>query len=87
MMSLVGRRKPNHSKPCRLGLFKTNLLAYPNAANEYRAVAQLVARLVWDQQVAGSSPVGPTIKKRVLTRFFMLLPKQAKSLACGRGGG
>ena len=28
----------------------------------YRDVAQLVARLVWDQDVAGSNPVIPTKK-------------------------
>ena len=27
----------------------------------YRGVAQMVARLVWDQDAAGSSPVAPTI--------------------------
>ena len=31
--------------------------------NEYRDVAQLVARLVWDQDVAGSNPVIPTISQ------------------------
>ena len=28
--------------------------------NKHRDVAQLVARLVWDQDVAGSNPVIPT---------------------------
>ena len=34
--------------------------------NLYRDVAQLVARLVWDQDVAGSNPVIPTKKHRGL---------------------
>ena len=29
-------------------------------ANEYRGVAQLVARLLWEQDVAGSNPVTST---------------------------
>ena len=35
--------------------------------NEYRGVAQLGARVVWDHEVAGSIPVTPTTKinKRV----------------------
>jgi hypothetical protein len=28
--------------------------------NNIRGVAQVVARLVWDQEVAGSNPVSPT---------------------------
>ncbi len=39
--------------------------------SEYRAVAQLVARLVWDQQVAGSSPVGPTKNTWILSGCFL----------------
>ena len=31
--------------------------------NPRRGVAQVVAHLVWDQGVAGSSPVSPTISK------------------------
>ena len=31
-----------------------------------RGVAQLVAHLVWDQGVAGSNPVAPTIKQEWL---------------------
>ena len=30
---------------------------------EYRGVAQLVARLLWEQDAAGSNPVTPTIEK------------------------
>ena len=31
----------------------------------HRGVAQLVAFLVWDQAVAGSSPVTPTLKEEL----------------------
>ncbi len=47
----------------------------PNGSHdgsEHRAVAQLVARLVWDQQVAGSSPVGPTTKFMTSVMNFAL---------------
>lgn len=33
----------------------------------YRDVAQLVARLIWDQEVVGSSPVIPTVCIRAAT--------------------
>ena len=33
----------------------------------YRDVAQLVARLIWDQEVVGSSPVIPTVYIRAAT--------------------
>ena len=39
---------------------------------KYRDVAQLVARLVWDQDVAGSNPVIPTKKALETLRFPML---------------
>ena len=41
--------------------------------NKYRDVAQLVARLVWDQDVAGSNPVIPTKKANgaCSIRFFV----------------
>ena len=42
--------------------------------NEYRDVAQLVARLLWEQDVAGSNPVIPT--KKVVssdTTFFAFI--------------
>lgn len=37
----------------------------------HRAMAQLVARLVWDQEVEGSSPSGPTKKNRFCGSFCM----------------
>ena len=39
-----------------LGICRYNIV-------RYRDVAQLVARVVWDHDVAGSNPVIPTIKK------------------------
>ena len=46
----------------------------------YRGVAQLVAFLVWDQAVAGSSPVTPTSKKEASkdVSFFRLNDKTTK---------
>ncbi len=38
-----------------------------------RGVAQLVERLVWDQEVAGSSPVAPTIQKTRLNNVFFVI--------------
>ena len=37
----------------------------------HRGVAQLVAFLVWDQAVAGSSPVTPTPKEGSIERCFL----------------
>ena len=39
-----------------------------SALNKYRGVAQLVARLLWEQDAAGSNPVTPT-SPSVLTAF------------------
>ena len=39
-------------------------LYYNNTVVFFRGVAQLVARLLWEQDAAGSSPVTPT-KRRV----------------------
>ena len=36
--------------------------------NQVRGVAQLVAHAVWDREVAGSSPVAPTINKKKLLK-------------------
>ena len=43
-----------------------------------RGVAQLVAHLVWDQGVAGSNPVTPTIKNslivfKTIKEFFIVI--------------
>ena len=41
----------------------------PKSESTYREVAQLVAHLVWDQRVAGSSPVFPTFYCRFVQRL------------------
>ena len=49
----MGHQKPpNPNEDAEASLFKI--------FNKNRDVAQLVARLVWDQDVAGSNPVIPT---------------------------
>ena len=45
-----------------------------NRKTKYRGVAQLVAREVWDFDVAGSNPVTPTRKNLAIARFFQLNP-------------
>ena len=41
---------------------------------QFRGVAQLIARSVWDREVEGLSPFTPTNKKSVqLDRFFLVL--------------
>ena len=44
--------------------------------NKNRGVAQLVERVVWDHQAAGSSPVTPTRKRQIPTGIcrFQLNP-------------
>ena len=37
-----------------------------------REVAQVVAHLVWDQRVAGSNPVFPTLKGAFWAPFFVI---------------
>jgi hypothetical protein len=43
----------------RFGIFFS--LFEANFAINFRGVAQLVARLVWDQEVAGSNPAAPRL--------------------------
>ena len=50
----------------------------------YRDVAQLVARLLWEQDAAGSSPVISTKQKRAVWLFFVCL--QWKELKQGIRG-
>ena len=40
--------------------------------NLYRGLAQLVARRVWDAEVAGSSPVTPTIVIITTLTFYQI---------------
>ena len=40
--------------------------------NKFRDVAQLVARLLWEQDAAGSNPVISTIQKRSLRLLFCM---------------
>ena len=48
---------------------------YTNLIIKFRGVAQLVARLLWEQDAAGSSPVTPTkkAKKSYLVGFLRFL--------------
>lgn len=39
---------------------KVKISLFENKISSFRGVAQLVARVVWDHQAAGSSPVTPT---------------------------
>lgn len=39
---------------------------------DYRGVAQLVAHTVWDREVAGSSPVAPTIRAGMKYAFVII---------------
>ena len=52
--------------PC---IFKKYML-YCISSQKYRGVAQLVARVVWDHEVAGSIPVTSTILESLKLSFF-----------------
>ena len=41
---------------------KVKISLFENKISSFRGVAQLVARVVWDHQAAGSNPVTPTIR-------------------------
>ena len=45
---------------------------YNSVLSVYRGVAQLVARLLWEQDAAGSSPVTPTIRKNAKNIFYIM---------------
>ena len=51
--------------------------------HEYRGVAQLVERVVWDHQAAGSSPVTPTKKTQQKDAPTKSLDFQGFSLSLG----
>ena len=58
-----GRRKtllPTSKKLFKALDFFSKICYNIPVRRKYRDVAQLVARLVWDQDVAGSNPVIPT---------------------------
>ena len=54
-------------------MFKINLTFTPfcDIIYRHRDVAQLVARLVWDQDVAGSNPVIPIKNKNARPGIFI----------------
>lgn len=47
----------------KLSLTSKIFICYKPVSQLGRGVAQLVARVLWEHEVAGSSPVAPTIKK------------------------
>ena len=65
--SLVRRVSANRSGNGRTGPTDEGI-KQTSASDKYRGVAQLVARLLWEQDAAGSNPVTPT-SPSVLTAF------------------
>lgn len=59
------------------------LLSLSVILGPHRAMAQLVARLVWDQEVEGSSPSGPTKKTGVCLFFCRIRADQLLGLRRG----
>ena len=57
-------------KKVKISLFETKILSF-------RGVAQLVARVVWDHQAAGSNPVTPTTSPQAAYRLRRLFYKSA----------
>ncbi len=58
--------------PVHIGLCLFSFRSVPPNINEPRAIAQLVARLVWDQEVEGSIPSGPTKKVATFVATFFV---------------
>ena len=58
---------------------KSRINTINTKTKEYRGVAQLVARLLWEQDVAGSNPVTSTripLRSRISEEFFYFLPEK-----------
>ena len=74
------RKGPKRTKECRLKV-PTHIWEKPpgSPTTSYRGVAQLVARLLWEQEARGSSPRTPTTFRRKtafssgFSAFFVLL--------------
>ena len=64
---------------------KSRINTINKKTNEYRGVAQLVARLLWEQDVAGSNPVTSTripLRSRISEEFFIFSRKKSASEKC-----
>ncbi len=58
-------------------------LLYPQGPFSSRGVAQLVARVLWEHEVAGSSPVSPTSSSVIIWAITMLNENQKNYLLIG----
>ena len=54
---------------------KVKISLFENKISSFRGVAQLVARVVWDHQAAGSNPVTPTTSPQAAYRLRRLFYK------------